>query len=90
MTLYSLRAHPNVALQAVTLYDTFCQADEQVFMIYKEEIQNHVKSGFEYLEVVGDILPPLAQVNKEKAINCGLMDYLVDLCSREAENDSKI
>ena len=59
-------------------------------MIYKEEIQNHVKSGFEYLEVVGDILPFLAQVSKEKAINCGLIDYLVDLCSREAENDSKI
>ena len=61
-----------------------------MLMIYKDEIQNHVKSGLEYLEVIGDVLPHLVKVSKEKTIKCGLIDYWVDLCSREAENDSKI
>ena len=44
-------------------------------MIYKEEIQNHVKSGQEYLELVGDVLPHLHEFCKDKAINSGLIDY---------------
>ena len=44
----------------------------------------------EYLEVVGDVLPFLIQVDKSKIIRSGLLDFWIDLCSREAENDSKI
>ena len=59
-------------------------------MIYKEEIQNHVKSGVEYLELVGDILPHLHDHCKEKAVKSGIIDYWIDHCAREAENDTKV
>jgi len=59
-------------------------------MIYATEIQSHTKSTLEYLELVGEILPIMAEIWPEKAIESGLVDYWLDLCSREAESEYRI
>jgi len=67
-----------------------CDADDQYYQIYTVEIQNHTKSILEYMELVGEFLPVMGEMWPERAIESGLVDFWLDLCSREAENDFKV
>ena len=62
LSLYALRGHPLTARSAIVLYETLCQADQQMSMVYKDEFHNHVKSNLEYLEIVGDIMPHMREL----------------------------
>jgi hypothetical protein len=42
------------------------------------------------MELVGEFLPIMAEIMPEKAIESGLVDYWLDLCSREAENELRL
>ena len=42
------------------------------------------------MELVGEFLPIMSEMWPETAINSGLVDYWLDMCSREAENDFKV
>ena len=64
-----------------------CQVDEQVYLIYKDEIQTHTKSTAEYLGLVSDLLPHISEIAPEKILSSGTVDYWLELCAREAEND---
>lgn len=59
-------------------------------MIYATEIQGCTKNSLEYMELVGEFLPIMSEMWPETAINSGLVDYWLDMCSREAENDFKV
>jgi hypothetical protein len=58
-----------------------------MLLILRDELQNQTKSKFEYILIISDLLPFLT--NHEKVENSGLIDYWVELCAREAENDGK-
>lgn len=74
----------------MTMYSVLCLADEQLYIIYSTEIQSHTRSTLDYLELVGEFLPIMSEMWPEKACDSGLVDFWLDLCSREAENDFKI
>ena len=42
------------------------------------------------MELVGEFLPIMAEIMPEKAIESGLVDYWLDFCSREAENELRL
>ena len=42
------------------------------------------------MELVGEFLPVMGEMWPERAIESGLVDFWLDLCSREAENDFKV
>lgn len=46
-----------------------------------------MRSSLEYLEVVAELVPSLCEISPERAINAGLIDFWLDLCAREAENE---
>lgn len=39
------------------------------------------------MEVVAELIPSLCEISPERAINAGLIDFWLDLCAREAENE---
>ena len=90
LSAYALRKHQEVTRQAMVLYNVFFRSEEQAFMIYATEIQASTKTVLEYMELVGEFLPIMSEMWPETAINSGLVDYWLDLCSREAENDFKV
>ena len=53
-------------------------------------MQKHTKSVLEYMELVGEFLPIMSELWSSKAIESGLIDFWLDLASREAENDFKV
>jgi hypothetical protein len=90
LSLYAIGKHREATKHAILLYNVLCQTDEQVYMIFGTEIQSQSKSTFEYMELVGEFLPIMAEIMPEKAIESGLVDYWLDLCSREAENELRL
>ena len=90
LSLYAIRKHQETARHAMLLYNVLCQGEGQTFMIYATEIQSNSKSSLEYMELVGEFLPIMSEMWPEKAIESGLVDFWLDLCSREAENDFKV
>lgn len=58
-----------------------------MLLILRDELQNQTKSTLEYVLMFSDLLPFLT--NHVKVENSGLIDYWVELCVREAENDGK-
>ena len=73
----------------VELFNLLCQVDEQVYLIYKDEIQNQTKNVSEYLALVSELLPHIAEMCPDKILNSGTVDYWLELCAREAEKDGK-
>lgn len=90
MTLYAIGKHREATKHAILLFNVLIQADEQAFKIYGTDIQSHTKSTLEYMELVGEFLPIMAEIMPEQAVDSGLVDYWLDLCSREAENEMRI
>jgi len=90
LSLYAISKHREATRHAIILYNVLCDADDQYYQIYTVEIQNHTKSVLEYMELVGEFLPVMGEMWPERAIESGLVDFWLDLCSREAENDFKV
>lgn len=61
-----------------------------MFDLYTVEVQKHSKSVLDYMELVGEFLPLMSELWPDKAIDSGLVDFWLDLASREAENDFKV
>ena len=61
-----------------------------MYTLYTAEVQKHTKSVLEYMELVGEFLPIMSELWSSKAIESGLIDFWLDLASREAENDFKV
>lgn len=90
LSLYAIGKHREATRHAMLMYEVLCQVEDQTYMIYATEIKNHTKSVLQYLELVGEFLPIMSEMWPEKAVESGLVDFWLDLCSREAENDFKV
>lgn len=90
LSLYALGRHRDATKQAMELYEALCDSDtKQLFVLYTMEMQKHTKSVFEYMELVGEFLPLMSDNWSQKALEIGLIDFWLDLLSREAENELK-
>jgi len=91
LSLYAITKHREATRHAMQLYQVLCDSDNQMmFTLYTAEIQKNTKSVLEYMELVGEFLPLMSETDPEKAIESGLVDFWLDLSSREAENDFKM
>lgn len=90
LSLYAIGKHREATRHAMLMYEVLCQVEDQTYMIYATEIKSHTKSVLQYLELVGEFLPIMSEMWPEKAVESGLVDFWLDLCSREAENDFKV
>ena len=50
-----------------------CAVDQQVLVMYKEEVMNHCKTTFEYIKIVSEILEPLYNTKELEVMNSGLV-----------------
>ena len=50
-----------------------CAVDQQVLIMYKEEVMNHSKTTFEYVKIVSEILEPLYNTKELEVMNSGLV-----------------
>ena len=50
---------------------------------------NHCKTTFEYVKIVSEILEPLYNTKELEVMNSGLVQFWIELCVRESENDGK-
>lgn len=72
-SVYALRVHGEIGSHFVALCNGMCAVDQQVLILYKEEILNHCKTTFDYVKVVNEILEPLYNTKELEVVNCGLV-----------------
>jgi len=87
LSLYAISKHREASRSAMQLFNVLCESESQMFTLYSAEMQKNARSVLEYLELVGEFLPLMSEADPAKAIDSGLVDFWLDLCSREAEND---
>lgn len=87
LCLYAIKNHNDLTKLFVDLVDGFCSVNDQVALIYKDELQNHTLTLIEYISVISDLLPFLSTIRKEALVETGLISFWIDICAREGEND---
>ena len=72
-SVYALRLHSEVGSHFVAMCNGVCAVDQQVLVMYKEEVMNHCKTTFEYVKIVSEILEPLYNTKELEVMNSGLV-----------------
>ena len=87
LCLHAIGIHHDLTRLFVDLVDGFCSANEQVAIIYKDELQNHTVSLVNYISLINDLIPFLSIIRKQTLIDTNLISFWIDICAREGEND---
>ena len=48
---------------------------------------SHTKSTADYINVMNDIVPFMQELCSQALVNNGMVDYCIEMCTREAENE---
>lgn len=72
-SVYALRLHSDASSHFVALCNGMCAVDQQVLILYKEELLNHCKTTFDYVKIINEILEPLLNTKELVVVNSGLV-----------------
>jgi len=59
----------------------------QFVTLFRDELLSHTRSAADYINVINDIIPFLLTLCRQTVIINGLIEYWIEMCTREAENE---
>jgi hypothetical protein len=87
LCIHALRKHADLAKAFVELMNCMIVKKGQFVTLYRDELYSHSKTTADYINVINDIIPFLNLLSRQTVIQNGLVDYWIEMCSREAENE---
>lgn len=89
MSLYSFKKHPELAEDFVIFLTQYSYFSDRIRQIYKTEFKKHFSSPLDYVNAINDIFPFLIVHSYDLTKECGILDYWLEQCIRQADNDGK-
>ncbi len=89
LSLHALKKHSDLTEDFVLFVQQFSSVNDQVEQVYKVEMKKYFSSPLEYTNAINDLLPFLSAACGEGIRRSCIIDFWVESCIRQADNDGK-